>query len=150
MAALGLANHEWTKHRAMLPRYIFKIPTESIDTFRKNVGSLTINGVPLEALELGDNIIQIKLGHCNLVDETTIVRLNGDQRSLAEIGLVNIAIQDETGSYAYHVPQGILVVYDPSDRTARDCGTLSTQEIAPTLLRNFGVPRPGYMRTGLM
>lgn len=149
MTALGVADGQWSKHRAMLPRYIFKISTDALATFRQGVNSLTINGKPLQVAELGNNIFQLKLGHENLNDDATIVRLNGQQRGLSELGLVNMPIQDETGSYAYHVPHGILIAYDPAERQGQDRGTISTQDIAPSLLANFGVSRPGYMRPAL-
>ena len=135
-------------HRAMLPRYIFKISDDVVAAFRRGLSSLTINGEPLLVVELGNNIFQIKLGHENLSDETTTVCLGGERRALPDMGLVNMPIQDETGSYAYHVPSGILMVYDPADRRARKSGTISTQEIAPALLANFGLAQPGYMRPG--
>jgi hypothetical protein len=149
MQALGVAQSQWTRHRAMLPRYIFKISDDAVAAFRQGLNSLAINGKPLQAVELGNNIFQIKLGHENLSADTTVVRLGGGRRGLADMGLVNTPIQDETGSYAYHVPHGILIVYDPAERRGRHCGTISTQDIAPTLLANYGVVRPGYMRSGL-
>jgi hypothetical protein len=132
----------------MLPRYIFRISDDAVAAFRQGLNSLTINGKPLPVVELGNNIFQIKLGHENLSDDTTTARLGGKRRGLADLGLVNTPIQDETGSYAYHVPNGILIVYDPAERRGRDSGTISTQDIAPALLANFGLARPGYMRPG--
>lgn len=149
MHALGVAPNQWTRHRAMLPRYIFKICDDAAAAFRRGLDSLTINGKSLKIVELGNSIFQIKLGHENLSDETTVVSLGGRRLGLAEIGLLNTSIQDESGSYAYHIPQGILVVYDPAERRGRNCGTTSTRDIAPTLLANFGVGRPSYMRPAL-
>ncbi len=148
MRALGVAESQWGKHRAMLPRYIFKISDDAVAAFRRGLNSLTINGKALEVSALGNNIFQIKLGHENLSDETTIVRLGDERRGLADMGLVNTPIQDETGSYAYHVPNGILIAYDPAVRRGRDFGAISTQDIAPALLANFGLARPSYMRPG--
>ena len=149
MGALGVSSGQWTKHRAMLPRYIFKISDDAVSTFRQTLNSLTVNGHTLQMNELGNGVFQIKLGQENLDDEKTIVRLRGEQRRLIDVGLVNMAIQDESGSYAYHVPHGILILYDPALRRSQDCGTISTLDIAPTLLANFGVARPGYMRSAL-
>jgi hypothetical protein len=149
MDALGVAEGQWVKHRAMLPRYVFKIVDEKVAAFRRGLTSLTINGEPVQAVELGSGIFQIKLGQANLSDATTVVAVNGERRDLHSMGLENTPIQDETGSYAYHVPHGIFIAYDPSERRGEDRGTISTQDIAPTFLANFGVPRRGYMRPGL-
>jgi hypothetical protein len=149
MAALGVEPHQWAKHRAMLPRYIFKIADDASAAFKREVAALTINGEHVQTVELGNNIFQIKLGQENLSDETTVVSLHGRLRGLSDLGLVNTPIQDETGSYAYHVPGGILLAYDPSISRGHDLGTISTQDIAPTLLSNFGVRSPAYMRAGI-
>ena len=151
MRALGVSEGGWAKHRAMLPRYIFRVSERFVGTFRNAAASIEINGAPLLVNELGSGIFQIKLGHENLTNEGTIVRLRGEVRPLAALGLANVAIQDETGSYAYHIPQGIMLVYDPGMRAGRGTygGEVSTREIAPTLLANFGVQRPGYMQRGL-
>src|SRR5258706_3980891 len=148
MAGLGVPEGSWTKNRAMLPRYIFRISDSFFDAFRSSLASTTINGVPVQVSELGSDIFQIKLGHENLTDERTIVRMNGRECSLTDLGLANVAIQDESASFAYHIPHGIMLVYDPS-RPRKNAVTrtaISTCEIAPTLLANFGVARPSYMR----
>lgn len=147
MRSCGVGEGGWAKHRAMLPRYIFRISDSYLNAFRRSLASITVNGAPLQISELGSNIFQIKLGHENLTDENTVVCLNGEHRPLADVGLSNVSIQDETGSYAYHIPQGIMLVYDPQQSMNRgaECGTISTCDIAPTLLANFGVARPGYM-----
>src|SRR5690349_12348904 len=124
MGALGVADGQWSRHRAMLPRYIFKISDDAVPVFRERLNSLTINGKPLQAVELGNQIFQIKLGHENLSDEGTVVRLGGKRHALADMGLVNTPIQDETGSYAYHVPSGILIIYDPAERRGAYRGTV--------------------------
>jgi hypothetical protein len=151
MGALGVGADGWLKHRAMLPRYIFKVTDSYLDTFRKSLQSLTVNGTPLHVVEHDNNIFQIKLGQENLTDETTVIRLNGDRRELVDVGLENVAIQDETGSYAYHIPQGIMMIYDPLEPAYRraDWRTVSTCDIAPTILANFAVQRPAYMRSPL-
>jgi hypothetical protein len=66
----------------------------------------------------------------------------------------NADIQDETSCYGYHIPEGSLVLYDAA-KAASDTprASVSTLEIAPGLLANFGVDRPGYMiepTSGLM
>jgi hypothetical protein len=151
MKSLGVPQDGWTKHRAMLPRYIFRVSDSFADAFRKASASVTINGVPLTTSDLGSNVFQVKLGQENLTDDETIIRVQGQPRTLAEFGLANVPIQDATGSYAYHVPEGVFLIYDPRQAQAHPmhCGTISTLDIAPTILANFGVPRPGYMRPAL-
>jgi hypothetical protein len=148
MQALGVPQDGWVKHRAMLPRYIFKVADSFAAAFRRSAAGVTVNEAPLAANDLGSNVFQIKLGQANLTDEATVVCVHGEPRPLNEVGLANVPIQDETGSYAYHVPEGLLLVYDPESSLTRvsDCGMISTLDIAPTLLANFGIARPSYMR----
>ena len=62
----------------------------------------------------------------------------------------NVKIQDRCGATAYHIPQGSLLIYAPvKGLNGNDIATISTTEIAPTLLRNFKVPVPSYMNKGL-
>jgi hypothetical protein len=151
MRALGVGDGDWSKHRAMLPRYIFRISPALVERFRQSVATLKVNGAPVQVVELGSDIFQIKLGHENLEDKNTIVELRDQVRTLPDLGLANVAIQDESGSYAYHIPDGIMLVYNPSEPKGRGVfgGEISTREIAPTMLANFNVQRPGYMKAGL-
>ena len=58
-----------------------------------------------------------------------------------------VEIEDRSGTTAYHVPEGILAVYDPRGTAARaaDRPRISTLEIAPALLTSCGVAPPSYM-----
>jgi hypothetical protein len=63
------------------------------------------------------------------------------------MGLANVPIEDEVGAAAYHVPEGMLLAYDPLGEVRQ--GTASqpvlTTRIAPTLLDLLGVDIPPYM-----
>jgi hypothetical protein len=56
-------------------------------------------------------------------------------------------VEDEAGSTGYHIPEGVLFVYDPKDLTPKTLGgTIPTTDVAPALLTHFGVDVPQYMR----
>ena len=57
------------------------------------------------------------------------------------------AVEDEAGSTGYHIPEGILVVYDPQDTSVRPSGprSISTTDVATALLDHFGLEIPDYM-----
>jgi hypothetical protein len=62
--------------------------------------------------------------------------------------MVNVEIEDKSGSSAYHIPQGCLFIYDPRERSRKtDRPNIATTEIAPSILRNFGARVPDYMPT---
>jgi hypothetical protein len=61
--------------------------------------------------------------------------------------LAIVTIDDSSGTTAYHVPQGVLLVYDPRKPVSCPRRTsISTLDIAPALLRAFDVSVPPYMQ----
>ena len=67
--------------------------------------------------------------------------------SFVSLGLYNQEIQDKSGSSAYHIPEGCLFIYDPKDRSVKkDRPVMGNLEIAPTIIRNFGIRPPEYMQ----
>ena len=55
-------------------------------------------------------------------------------------------IDDEVGSAAYHIPEGMLLAYDPRlPGGRREHVQVSTTRIAPTLLALQGIAPPAYM-----
>jgi hypothetical protein len=150
MSACGVASGGWARHRAMLPRYVFRISEAFAGDFASAAKTLTVNGKPIPVAELGNNIVQLKLGNENLANDDTVITLRGQSRRPQDLGMDNVAIQDETGSYAYHIPQGVMLVYQP-DAPHQSGGweEASTRDIAPLVLNNFGVQRPAYMTRGI-
>ena len=71
----------------------------------------------------------------------------GDEKiSFEELGLENMMIEDKSGSTAYHIPEGIMVIYDPKDVSAKEGITkIPSTAVAPALLYNFGLDVPEYM-----
>jgi hypothetical protein len=148
MRALGVPDGAWSKKRSMIPQYVVGVSAEAVADFRARFASLTINGEPVPLTDLGNGVFQFSIGQSNLDDASTDIRLGGAQSTPSAVGMTNVRIDDESGAYAYHIPQGILVVYDPASPCGQDCGTISTQDIAPSILANFSVERPAYMRSG--
>ena len=74
------------------------------------------------------------------------IRVGGQPRPLSELGMTNLQVEDEADSTAYHVPEGIFVIYDPQDRRGGgERAEVSTLDIAPYFLSDLGVDVPGYM-----
>ena len=149
MSRLGLTAEEWSRRRNMIPLYTFAIAESAVARFRSAVYDLKVNGDPIGVREHEMGVFTVSVGHRNLEDDAIDVRLRNERVTLAELGLKNLHIQDEAGAYAYHIPDGSMIVFDPHE-PAR-CGvtgrpTISTLEIAPTIMRNFGVDVPGYMQ----
>jgi len=78
------------------------------------------------------------------VDPVTIA---GVARPIDSLGLETVEIEDRSGTTAYHVPEGILAVYDPARPPAVNGSRpeVSVLEVAPALLQILGVEPPNYM-----
>ena len=92
--------------------------------------------------------MELALGHGNVPDDALNPLLGNVSMTPEALGIANVRIQDEVGSAAYHIPEGVLFAYDPqADGGGKRVGeAVSTTRIAPTLLAMQGVERPDYMR----
>jgi len=71
--------------------------------------------------------------------------LNGKSLSLEDSGMENVVIEDKSSATAYHIPEGHCYIYHPGmSSSAVHKEQVSTRELLPTLLENFGVPIPEY------
>jgi hypothetical protein len=142
----GLQAHEWERKSAMHPQYNLLVKGESkIQQFNDALSNLQIGGKPLQFRQKENGFFSIDLGHRNLPNEIAIYK--GKEVNFSEMGLCNEGIDDETGSTAYHIPEGSLLIYDPQDvkeKTTREKG-VSTTAIVPSILENFKLPVPSYM-----
>jgi hypothetical protein len=105
-----------------------------------------IGGHPLAVQRRDGGFFTLDFGQPNLHGRPDAAAVAGEPRSLDSLGLEAVEIEDRSGTTAYHVPEGVLAVYDP----ARSAGTggrpeISVLEVAPALLRRFGVEPPDYM-----
>ncbi len=146
MTALGFPQGSWQSRPAMLPQFNVAVAPQDQETLVSNLAKFAIDGQPVSCRVSDAGFVSMDFGHPNLADPV-LVTLSNERRSAESIGLTNIEIQDKSGTSAYHIPQGCLIVFDPRlQRT--DAGTIpsiSSLEIAPAILRNFGIPAPGYM-----
>ena len=71
----------------------------------------------------------------------------GDERcEFSSLGFVQTKVEDEAGSTGYHIPEGVLAIYDPRENAAEGpTETISTTDVAPSLLAHYGLTIPDYM-----
>ena len=62
---------------------------------------------------MGQNILKIEIGISN--QKELDVYFDQIKKNPLDFGLKLISLQDAAGANAYHVPEGILLVYDPLD-----------------------------------
>lgn len=148
MTAMGVATSDWSSRPAMQPQTNVVVAEARRDAFRAALAKLSFEGKPLHFREAENGFFSIDLGQEGYLTKPNIAQFGGRDVAFKDMGIAPVEIEDQTHSSAYHIPQGTLLIYDPSDRSPKPGFTqMSTEEIAPTLLKNFGVPVPGYMRS---
>lgn len=147
MRCLGFSSADWEARPAMLPRVIVALKSGRADAFADQLRTIQIGDRgPLPWKRLGADVFRIHPGALqNVRDE--VCTLAGRRVPFAELGFANVAIEDSTGQSAYHIPNGALLIHAPH-QPRRDNGRveISTLDVAPMLLANFGVTPPSYMR----
>lgn len=58
--------------------------------------------------------------------------------------LSHLGLQDLSGSYAYHIPEGSLLVFNGKGFGVGDA-MIPVSKIAPSILNAFGIKKPSYM-----
>lgn len=147
MQAMGMCERDWSPQPAMVPQVNVTIAKDKVNVFREALNSLTVNDTKVIYRDSRHGFFSIEIGQRNLDTDGLRLRLRGRRVSLDELGMTNVDVEDKTGSNAYHIPQGSLLVYDPCDLAPKAERTqISALELAPTILSNYSVPIPAYMR----
>ena len=130
--------------------FVFRIPRPAVRRFVQLVGGFTINGEPQKVTRLGLDPGCVDIGAINRKDAEIDIGLEGERHAPADRGLVNLSLQDAAGANAYHIPEGMCLVYEPGaprPRTAR-LG-LSRRPRLHRRPANSGIRRPGQMEAAL-
>lgn len=147
MKQLGV-NSAWQRRRTMEPTYTLTFEdADTADHFLEKIATVRIAGDHVPSRRLDAHGVEFILGNSNIEDDDFAVTIGNRQISPEEIGIANVPIEDEVGAAAYHVPEGMLLTYDPSRglRTGATAVPVSTTRMAPTLLRLQGLAPESYM-----
>ena len=148
LEAMGLPGKDaWQRRPAMLPQFNLVVEAEYVEPFRDALRTVRVGGQPLHFKRSDNGFFSLDFGQPNLHDRPDAVTIAGEARSIASLGLEIVEIEDRSGTTAYHVPEGILAVYDPARPPAVHGSRpeVSVLEVAPTLLQTLGVEPPAYM-----
>jgi hypothetical protein len=151
MTLMGLpGDHGWEIRPAMLPQCNVAVEPGFVDAFESGLERLRVGGAPVACKRAAGGFYSMDFGQNNLHDQPGAVTLDGRVVGMRTAGLEAVEIEDRSDTTAYHVPEGILMIYDSTRRAS--AGDLrpevSVLRIAPALLENYGVPRPDYMEPG--
>lgn len=147
MTFFGLSDHDWTSERAMAPRFVFRVHDEKAwQKLQKVLPDLIINGIPIDVKFYPHRVLRVKLGQANLDDNDVQLELAGKQIPMEKLGISNTIIEDSTASFAYHIPQGSCLIYNPvRNYENKKMDSISTVDIAPNILSLFEISPPPYM-----
>jgi len=138
----------WRRRRTMEPTYTLAFDDESsAEACMSGLAKLKIAGRPIDYRRLDSRGIEIVLGHSNISNEELTITIGNQSFQPENVGIANVPIEDEVGAAAYHIPEGMLLAYDPRNEwlTPAIDEPVSTTRIAPTLLELQGVRPPAYM-----
>lgn len=148
MAAMGAGPEEWSTRPAMQPQTNVVVIPSKADLFRENLKKLRVDGEPVSFREAENGFFSIDLGQEGfLTKKPQIADFGGRSVPFQDLGMAPVEIEDQTHSSAYHIPNGTLLIYDPSQLGKKPGYTqISTVEIAPAILNHYSVPIPAYMK----
>jgi hypothetical protein len=144
----GVPATGWSGRPAMLPQRNVHVAADFADHFEAALRQITVAGAPLRFRRADDGFFSMEWGQPNLHDRPDAVRIAGLVRIPADLGLRIVEIEERSDTTAYHVPRGVLAIYDPSDRSVKSTERedVSVLEMAPAILARFGVAAPDYMQ----
>ena len=148
LEAMGLPDQDaWQRRPAMLPQFNLAVEDKYVEQLGHALRTVRVGGEPLQFKESGDGFFSLDFGQANLHDRPDAVTVAGEVVPIAALGLETVEIEDRSGTTAYHVPEGVLAVYDPARPPAGDGARpeVSVLEVAPALLQALGVEPPSYM-----
>lgn len=145
MRMLGVANSsDYKALPAMVPQFNFIVEENQLKIFEENLKKLSINGELISYRKKDDNYFSIDLIFLNL--KTIDIKVGNTKISLEDSGLQNLIIDDKSSCTAYHIPEGHLFSYHPSNSVSlMSDEQLPTCDILPILLNNFGIKTKDYM-----
>jgi hypothetical protein len=151
MDNFNLGSNYYELKPSMVPQFNVQIHIDKRNEFEEKLATLHINGQAVQARQKAEGFYSLDIGFANLDESTIKIELMGQTIPLEHSGMENVKIQDRCGATAYHIPQGSLLIYAPAKKlNGPDIATISTTDIAPTILRNYDVKIPDYMNKGIV
>jgi hypothetical protein len=157
MAFIGLDSTDWCQTNAMVPWISLEINPERAAEVVDRISKLEIMGATPVRDEREVKPISFDLRDGNSLHLYFIfenqepvgdVRIGNRSIPIEEAGFGFFVHEDNVACSAHHIAEGIMMLYDPASPVHHSATRerFATTDIAPALLRHFGVARPAYMR----
>lgn len=150
MTYIGLSSNDYEPKLAMAPRVVITPLNDACEKALERLKRVSVNGSQIGIQRTVNGDVRLDT---SLANQASIEILDGNKVvSPYDIGIENVDLQDASGSYAYHIPEGILLHYSPLQKcksnTKNAWQSVSALDFAPSLLNKFGVKPPTYMEKG--
>ncbi len=143
----GIESEHWERRPAMDPTVSLYVAIERAQHFEEFLKSVSIREEPLKYQTREGGFFDLVFGQSNIDANKEKLLIGGQETNYEEVGFELTQVEDEAGSTGYHVPEGLLLVYDPQDLSAKpSTTTISTTDVAPALMAHFGLEVPEYMK----
>ena len=138
---------DWERRLSMAPQVVIKPKKLSLIKKLDKLKNIFINGknITYKITNTGEIVFEISLINqdtLNVIDGEKVINHNN-------IGIDNINLQDAAGCYAYHIPDGILLHYNPKKNRSffpkKEWNNISVLDFAPSILNKFNIKIPSYM-----
>jgi len=148
MSYLGLKSDDWEPKLSMAPRVILTPKSEAVKVGLSKLKNILINGQNINVFETSTGDIRLDI---SLIDQDSLSVYNDNIKiDPKQIGIDNVHLQDASGSYAYHIPEGILLHYKSSHNIEKQRNKtwkpVSVLDFAPSLMKKFAKEIPSYMK----
>lgn len=145
---IGISDDEWEPRLSMAPIVMVKPLSDNFIDKIKRLHRISVNGTRIDYQVTSSNEVRFAT---ELYNQEELVVIDGNTLiDGRQIGIENIDLQDASGAYAYHIPEGTLLRFDPRSLKSNTPQTVwtevSTLDFAPALLAKFNINAPSYMK----
>lgn len=147
LSVLGVESGQWEERPAMFPQFNLQVSDSAVSTLEAALRGLSIDNEFIRFRLKEGGFFSIDLGHENLHDREFELTLNGETKTMQDLGLDFFEPSEQVSVTAYHIPQGTLLTYDSAAAGSNGRRIqVSTLDVAPSILRNFGVNPLDHMK----
>jgi hypothetical protein len=157
MMSMGLEPHQWTLKHTMVPTISVNVDENIADLFETNLKNLSADShrmvgghkevAPLSYDRQGGTSFHILV----LFDSNyppSLIKYGEEEIKMSDLGVGLLPHQDNVSCAGRHTPFGSLIVYDPLQKcTLTERFTISTLDLAPAILNNFGINQLSYLNS---
>ena len=139
---LGIDFTLFNRKPTMMPRYTYESKNlEEIKKLSNKLLNLYIDNKPVALVKqmdaesnqqtIGGNTISLRIISCNKIPK---IHFYGKECTLTELGMEMIEVDDKSGTSAYHIPQGVLMIFGADSNRFNSREEINTINISKMII----------------